>query len=211
MSEFANLKVKEFLQKASSSSPTPGGGTVSAMMGALGASLLRMVAELTVGKKGYEEVWEEMGGRSEELNELMGELSRLMDEDSKAFDAVMEAFSLPKESEEEKAARREAIQRAFKLATEVPLKTAKACLKALEHAPHIAEKGNKNSISDVGVGALACMGGLRGALLNVKINTPSIKDVSFREAAEREAEELMKKGEALYEETMDRVERVLEG
>lgn len=211
MDRFAELKVGEFLAKASSSSPTPGGGTVSAMMGALGASLLKMVAELTVGKKGYEEVWEEMKKRSEELSVLIEELTNLMDEDSRAFDAVMEAFSLPKESEEEKAARREAIQRAFKMATEVPLKTARACLRALEHAPHIAEKGNRNSISDAGVGALACMGGLRGALFNVKINTPSIKDESFREAAEREGEELLKRAETLYREAMERVESQLGG
>ena len=211
MEKFKNLSVEEFLARTSSSSPTPGGGTASAMMGALGASLIRMVAELTVGKKKYEGVWEEMKKHSGELQEVLIELEGLMDEDAEAFDNVMAAFSMPKEREEEKEARRRAIQDAFKLATEVPLKTARAALRALEIAPEIAEKGNKNSISDVGVGVLACKSAVEGALLNVKINTPSIKDEEFRVRAEREAEEIGRRADELFKITMEIVNSELGG
>ncbi|MGA1792429.1 MAG: glutamate formimidoyltransferase [Thermoplasmatota archaeon] len=175
----ASMRMKDFLAELSSDSPAPGGGSVAALSGSLGASLLEMVCNLTVGKKKYEEVWDEMKGKAKEVSFLRARLLELVDEDANAFNDVMAAFKLPKDTEEEKAERSKAIQAGYKKAIATPLETAEVCLKILDAGVPIAKKGNKNSISDVGVGADMASAGLDGAIMNIKINLGSIKDEDY--------------------------------
>ncbi len=175
----ATMSLKGFLQELGSNSPAPGGGSVAALSGSLGAALLEMVCNLTVGKKKYEGVWDEMKRTAKDVSTLRVRLLELVDEDTNAFNDVMKAFKLPKETDEEKAARSKAIQSGYMKAIDTPLETANVCLKVLESAASIAEKGNKNSISDAGVGSDMAASGLEGALINIKINLGSIKDQDF--------------------------------
>ncbi|MBN1540396.1 MAG: glutamate formimidoyltransferase [Candidatus Thermoplasmatota archaeon] len=175
----ANLTVKDFLRVLASDSPTPGGGSVAALSGALGAALMEMVCRLTIGKKRYEDVWEEMKTSAKDISMLKKRLLELVDEDTHAFNDVMSAFKLPKETEEEKAARSRAIQTGYKKAISTPIETAEVCLKVLEMGVPVAGKGNMNSISDVGVGAEMTSAGLDGAVMNVRINLSSIKDEDY--------------------------------
>ncbi|MGA1819436.1 MAG: glutamate formimidoyltransferase [Thermoplasmatota archaeon] len=175
----ASMTLKGFLGELSSDSPAPGGGSVAALSGSLGAALMEMVCNLTVGKKKYEEVWGEMKGRIKEFSSLRARLLELVDEDANAFNDVMAAFKLPKDTDEEKAERSNAIQTGYKKAIATPLETAEVCLKVLEIGVSVARKGNKNSISDVGVGADMAGTGLDGAIMNIKINLGSIKDEDY--------------------------------
>jgi glutamate formiminotransferase/formiminotetrahydrofolate cyclodeaminase len=175
----ASMTLKGFLGELSSNSPAPGGGSVAALSGSLGAALLEMVCNLTVGKKKYEEVWDEMGRTAKEISGLRLRLLELVDEDTNAFNDVIKAFRMPKETDEEKSERSKAIQAGYKKAIETPLDTANVCMKVLESAYAVAEKGNKNSISDAGVGADMAASGLEGALINIKINLGSIKDEDY--------------------------------
>lgn len=173
---FIDITLREFMEELSSSAPTPGGGSVSALAGSLGLSLLTMVLNITLKKSDNESDLEEI---LEDAEKLKNELTELIDEDSKAFDGVMSAFRLPKETEEQKNERSEKIQSAFKSASEVPYKTAEKCVKGSEIALIVAEKGEKNAISDVGCAVWLLKAGYRGARLNVEINLSSIKDEEF--------------------------------
>jgi formiminotetrahydrofolate cyclodeaminase len=181
-------KLSEFIEVLSSSAPTPGGGSASALSGTLGASLVAMVANLTIGKKKYVDVEEEMKRVLSEAMSLRDELEKLVEEDARSFDAVMAAFKMPKETDEEKKVRKEKIQEATKTATRVPLEVMRKCLGGLELCSRAAEKGNRNSISDAGVASLQFAAGAEGAMLNVLINLPGIEDEEFRESARSEAE-----------------------
>jgi len=171
--------VTQFLDGLASSSPAPGGGSVAALAGATGAALTSMVCNLTIGKKKYAEVQNEMTLVLQQTEQLRKELATLIDKDTDAFNAVMAAFGLPRVTEQEQAARSAAIQEATKSATLVPLQVMKVCEKAMAHALTAASKGNKNSASDAGVAALMLRAGCAGAALNVRINLGGINDAGF--------------------------------
>lgn len=180
--QLVDLTVEGFAEETSRESPAPGGGTIAAYMGALGAALGTMVANLSSHKPGWDERWDEFGKWAEKGQSLMTELLHLVDEDTQAFNRIMEAFGMPKKTEEEKAERTKAIQAATLYATEVPLHTMKASFEAFGICRAMAEIGNPNSVSDAGVGALAVRAAVLGAGMNVKINASSLAD---REVAER--------------------------
>lgn len=200
---FGEMKLNELLDEFASKSATPGGGSASALSGALGAGLVCMVANLTVGKKGYEDVEKEMGEVLEKSEVLRGKLASLIEEDSNAFDEVMAAFKLPKETEEDKAKRRQAVQDATKKAALVPLEVMKCSREALELARAAALRGNKNSVSDCGVAALELWAGVKGAELNCLINLSAIKDDDFNERVGAEMDEVKAGMEEALQEILD--------
>jgi formiminotetrahydrofolate cyclodeaminase len=176
-----NNTIAKFLDELASEQPTPGGGGAAAIMGAVGAALVSMVANLTIGKKNYEAFDEELKATNAEAEKVRAELTAAIDEDVVAFNAVMGAYGLPRGTDEEKAARAAAIQAALKQATDAPLRAVKACHEVIKLSAVVAEKGNINVISDAGVAVLAANAGLRSAALNVYINAKSIKDREFAE------------------------------
>jgi glutamate formiminotransferase/formiminotetrahydrofolate cyclodeaminase len=182
-----SMTAARFLDEVSTDSPAPGGGSVAALMGSLGAALATMVANLTVGKKGYEGAWAELAAMAERGQALKDRLSRAVDEDTEAFNRVMEAMRLPKGTPEQQEERTRAIEVANKGAAEVPLLTARLCLDAIALAATAAELGNRNSASDAGVAALAARAGVEGAALNVRINLAGIADADFTAKAARSA------------------------
>lgn len=175
----ASMKINSFLSELASSSPAPGGGSVAALSGALGASLSSMVCNLTVGKEKYADAQGEIKVILKKSENLRKELTKLIDEDTDAFNDVMKAFKMPKETEQQKKTRSKAIQEGYKSAAKVPLKTARTCEQILDLALAVAEKGNKNSITDAGVSALMAKAGVHSAILNVLINLGCIKDEVF--------------------------------
>ncbi|MBC7249648.1 MAG: cyclodeaminase/cyclohydrolase family protein [Anaerolineae bacterium] len=181
--------VTTFLDELASSAPAPGGGSVAALAGALGAALVSMVCNLTIGKKKYADVQDDIQALLEQSEALRHELVDLLEADVRVYTSVSKAYKMPRETEEEKAARREAIQAALKDATEVPMKVAEACVKILDLCTPAAEKGNVNAVSDAGVAALMAEAALRSAALNVLINLGAIKDEEFvrRERARLDA------------------------
>ena len=178
--KLVDLTCKGFCDETASDSPAPGGGSVSAYMGALAASLGTMVANLTGGKAAYDDEWERYSDIAVKGQALKDELLHLVDEDTNAFNKIMDAFALPKKTDDEKAARSAAIQEATKFATEVPFKTMQKSFEAFEIVRAMIEFGNPNSVTDGGVGALAARSAVMGAHLNVKINASSLKDEAFK-------------------------------
>jgi glutamate formiminotransferase/formiminotetrahydrofolate cyclodeaminase len=174
------MNVREFCNEVASESPAPGGGSVAALLGALGASLGGMVANLSAGKRGWDDKLEYFSDWAVKAQQLKDELLALVDEDAAAFNEVMGAFGLPKGSQDEKAARAAAIEQATKRAAEVPLKVMETAAKSYPLLFEMAEKGNPASISDVGVGALAIRACIEGAALNVRINLGQLKDEKFK-------------------------------
>ena len=204
--KLVNLSVKGFADETSRESPAPGGGTISAYMGALGAALGTMVANLSSHKRGWDDRWAEFSAWADKGQVLMKELLHLVDEDTEAFNQIMAAFSLPKGTDEEKAARSAAIQKATLYATQVPLKTMKASLRAFDICKAMAEEGNPASVSDAGVGALAARAAVLGACLNVKINASSLKDREQADALVAEANELARQACAFEQAILEIVE-----
>lgn len=171
--------IQKFLDELAGSSSTPGGGSAAAVMGAMGAALVSMVCNLTIGKKNYADVEADMRevlGRSENLRHR---LTGMINDDVAAFNQVMAAYGMPKNSDEDKARRTAAIQEALKRATQVPLSCAKVSFEVMELAKRAAEKGNVNVVSDAGVAVLAACSALKSAALNVYVNTAAIKDEAF--------------------------------
>ncbi|HEX7344213.1 MAG TPA: cyclodeaminase/cyclohydrolase family protein [bacterium] len=168
--------LKDFIAQTASSSPAPGGGSASALAGALGTALAEMVINLTVGKKKYADVSEELAALLPKLSAIRQELCTAVDRDTEAFNEVMTARSLPKETEEQIKARQAAIQEATIGATRVPLSVMQASLMAMQMTLTVARKGNRNSISDAGVAALLLSSAIDGAALNVRINLPGLPD-----------------------------------
>jgi formiminotetrahydrofolate cyclodeaminase len=201
--------VKDYVLQVASKEPTPGGGSVAALAGSLGSALTAMVGNLTIGRKIYDELDSDikkvMDENFEELQKSVEKLSRIVDEDTKAFDEVMAAFKLPKDTEEEKKKRTDAIQAGYKVALEVPLRCAEECFKVLKLQKVFADHGNVNAITDVGVGALLAATGLEGALLNVKINLASIKDEDYRNEMDKKVNQLLKEGTQLKEDLLKTV------
>lgn len=204
-----DLTVKGFADETSRESPAPGGGTISAYMGALGAALGTMVANLSSHKAGWDARWEEFSNWADKGQKIQSELMNLVDEDTEAFNRIMEAFGLPKGTDEEKAARSAAIQAATLFATQVPLHTMQASFKVFELCKAIAEEGNPNSVSDAGVGVLAARAAVLGAGLNVKINASGLKDRETADKLVGEANELIKEANELEAEIMKIVEAKL--
>src|SRR5437660_4274595 len=187
------MNLRQFCNETLSDSPAPGGGSVAALMGALGVSLGGMVANLSAGKRGWDDKLDYFSDWAVKAQQLKDELLVLVDEDTAAFNKLMDAFALPKDSAEEKAARAAAIQLATKGAAEIPLKVMETASKSYQLLSEMAEKGNPASISDVGVGLLAVRACVEGAAMNVRINLGGLKDQtvsgSFREKMQRIAAE----------------------
>jgi glutamate formiminotransferase/formiminotetrahydrofolate cyclodeaminase len=182
-----SMTAARFVDEVSTESPAPGGGSVAALMGSLGAALATMVANLTVGKKGYEAAWEALADLAERGQALKDRLARAVDEDTAAFNRVMDAMRLPKGTPDQQAERARAIEAANKAAADVPLHTARLCLEAIGLAATAAERGNRTSVSDAGVAALAARAGVEGATLNVRINLGGIADEAYKTKAADEA------------------------
>src|SRR5271170_6151799 len=168
--------VEKFLDDLASGAPTPGGGSAAAIMGAMGAALISMVCNVTIGKKGLEAALPEMKTVREHSEKLRARLAAMVAEDVAAFDGLMAAYRLPKLSEADKLRRTEAIQSSLRAATESPLYCARACSEVIDLAQRAGEAGYSGVISDAGVGVLAAHAALRSAALNVHMNAPSIKD-----------------------------------
>ena len=191
MSEIKDKSIQIFLDELASKSATPGGGSVSALMGAQSAALTSMVCNLTIGKPMYAGVETEMQDLLQKSEALREKLTGLIKADVDVFNRLMAAYGLPKETDEEKLARSEVIQAVLKTATEVPLECARACSEAIELSRRAANKGNLGVISDAGVAVMAGYGGLKSAALNVYINTGSLKDRGFAEAKLAELETIL--------------------
>ncbi len=194
----ANMKLEEFLDELASSSPTPGGGSVSALLGALSSALTSMVCRLTENKKGYEQSKDEIKKVLQESESIRKKVTELIEEDTKVFNEVMSAFKISKND----IARQKKIQDTMKKATEVPIKTMRECYNALKLARIVAEKGNVNSISDAGIAALTANTGVQSASLNVMINLKFIKDNNFVEKTTEEVTYLTKISSDLNKEIM---------
>lgn len=196
----------DFVATTASNEPVPGGGSIAALSGALAAALAEMVANLTIGKKKYVEVESEMKGIVEALEVKRQELVELIDKDANSFDDVMKAFKLPKETDEEKAARSAAIQEGTKYAASVPLQTAKVAYSIMEYSKIVVEKGNTNAVTDGAVSAMMARTAVLSALMNVKINLGSIKDEKFVSDMTAEVNELEAAAIKAEKEILDLVE-----
>jgi len=205
----AARSLSQFADEVSRPSPAPGGGSVSALAGALGAALAGMVANLTHGKSGFEERRAELETVAQRAQELKDQLVAAVDEDTQAFGAVIAAMRLPKDSDEQKAARTAAIEQGYRRATDVPLRTAELCIAALELCRQVAERGNPASISDAAVGALMARAGALGAIDNVAINLPSITDAAWVAQRRGQLAALRRRADELEQETRALVERAL--
>ena len=208
-SSLAKMNLREFCNETLSDSPAPGGGSVAALMGALGASLGGMVANLSAGKRGWDDKLEYFSGWAVKAQQLKDELLSLVDEDTAAFNKVMDAFALSKESAEEKTARSAAIEQATKYAAEVPLKVMETASKSYELLAGMAEKGNPASVSDVGVGALATRACIEGAALNVRINLAQLKDEKFKGALAQRMQNISADSDAQFEKITKIVQKQL--
>ena len=195
----AKMNLREFCNETLSDSPAPGGGSVAALMGALGASLGGMVANLSAGKRGWGDKLEYFSKWAVRAQQLKDELLSLVDEDTAAFNKVMDAFALPKESATEKAERVAAIEQATKQAAEIPLKVMEAASKSYELLREMAENGNPASISDVGVGLLATRACIEGAALNVRINLSALKDEKFKSALSEKIRKISAESESGFQ------------
>lgn len=191
-----DMTLTEFAEETASESPAPGGGSIAAYMGALGAALSTMVANLSAHKPGWDDRWKEFSDYAERGHALMTRLLALVDEDTAAFNKIMAVFSMPKSTPEEKAARAEALETATLYATEVPLRTMEASYEVFDYAEAMAREGNPASVSDAAVGALAARAAVVGALLNVKINAAGLKNRENAEKLLTRADEIDKKSEA---------------
>lgn len=187
-----NMTIQEFAMQTASNEPVPGGGSISALAGSLAAALTEMVAGLTIGKKKYADVEEEMKEAVEPMKAVCAQLLDDIKRDSESFDQYMQALTLPKETEEEKAARTEAMQNGLKAAVEVPLSVAKAACCILPYAETMVVKGNKTAVTDALVATMMARTAVLGAGFNVKINLESIKDQEYVDRIGKEVAELEK-------------------
>lgn len=203
------MTMGEFADETASESPAPGGGSISAYVGALGAALATMVANLSSHKPGWDDRWEEFSNFAEEGQKIKDELVQLLEEDTNAFNKVMDAFGLPKDTDEQKSIRRQAIEEATRYATEIPYRTMKTANMAIPLCKKMAEIGNPNSISDAGVGAICCLTAIKGAYLNVLINVAGLKDKSWADNILSDASHLLQTAqnevEAIYDFVLDKI------
>ena len=204
------MTVRGFVDEVSTESPAPGGGSVAALAGSLAAGLAAMVANLTVGKKGYEAAWEDLSALAGRAQEVKASLLVAIDEDTRAFNRVLDAMRLPKATLEQSEARTTAVQRAYEGAARVPMQTAEHAVSAIALAREVAERGNKASLSDAGVAALAGRCAVEGAVLNVLINLGAITDEAFRAEARRRVDVLVARARSLCDETLGIVKAAIE-
>lgn len=207
MTQIKDTAIEPFLDALASSQATPGGGSAAAIIGAMGAALVSMVCNLTIGKKKYAEVEGEMKDVLARAEALRAKLTGMIEDDVNAFNQVMAAYGMPKETDEDKAAREAAIQAALKVATDVPLRCCHAARAVIDLAETASDKGNLNVISDAGVGVLAGYAALRSAALNVFTNARMITDKTFAEAKLKELHELL----AGAEEATEKAYNVVQG
>ncbi len=205
--QLIDFNLKEFTEETASESAAPGGGSVSAYMGAMGAALGTMVANLSAHKRGWDERWEEFSEWAEKGKYYHDALTLMVDEDTNAFNRIMDAFSLQKNNSEEQEKRKEAIQEATRYAIEVPLKVMRLCYESMDVMKAMAETGNPNSVTDAGVGALAARAGVMGAFLNVKINAAGYKDKAYIEEVLTEGSDLESKSIVLEKEILELVNK----
>ena len=203
------MDLRQFCNETLSDSPAPGGGSVAALMGALGVSLGGMVANLSAGKRGWEDKLKYFSDWAVQAQQLKDELLFLVDEDTAAFNKVMDAFALPKDSAEEKAARSAAIQMANKYASEIPLRVMETALKSYQVLAEMAEKGNPASISDVGVGLLATRACVDGAAMNVRINLAGLKDEKLKSELQGKVQKISAESESRFKTIIQIVESKL--
>jgi formiminotetrahydrofolate cyclodeaminase len=203
MTEIKDTAIEPFLDALASSAATPGGGSAAAILGGMGAALVSMVCNLTIGKKKYADVEGDMKEVLAKAEDLRHRLTGMIQEDVKAFDTVMGAYGMPKETDADKAARDAAIQAALKQATEVPIQCCRLAREVIDLALTASQKGNLNVISDAGVGVLSAYAALRSAALNVFINAKMISDKSFVDAKLKELEGLLAGAEATTEKAYD--------
>ena len=197
------MNLSDFADETASESPAPGGGSISAYVGAMGASLGTMVANLSSHKKGWDERWEEFSDWAEKGQHCKQVLLELVDADTDAFNLIMAAFSMPKTTDEEKELRKKAIEQATRHAIEIPFRVMEASLDAMDMIKAMAETGNPNSVSDAGVGALCARAAVSGAYLNVKINAAGLEDRAF-------AEEIIHKGAQIEIKALEMEKNILE-
>ena len=198
-----DMTLTEFADETSSESPAPGGGSISAYMGALGAALGAMVANLSAHKAGWDDRWEEFSDQAVKGREIQEKLMHLVDEDTDAFNRIMAVFAMPKGTPEEKEARSAALQKATLYATEVPLRTMRESFRVFELVKAMALNGNPASVSDAGVGALAARAAVFGAWLNVRINAAGLKDREQADKLLKEAADIAEKAKKEEAEVLD--------
>jgi len=202
-SRLVSMDLAAFADETASESPAPGGGSISAYLGSLGAALAIMVANLSSHKKGWDDQWENFSDWAEKGDYFKHELLKMVDADTRAFNAIMQAFSMPKSNEAEKVIRSKAIQEATRLAIDIPFKVMELSLGSMEVIRAMAEIGNPNSVSDAGVGALCARSAVMGAFLNVRINVSGYDDKDF-------VGEILKKGEEIKQKAADLEAVILE-
>lgn len=204
-----DLTIKEFLAKTAGSDPVPGGGSIAALNAAIAASLTQMVANLTIGRKKYEDKEELMNRIVASASELREKFIKDIDADSDAYNKVFAAFKLPKETDEEKAVRSAEIQAATKIAAEVPMGVAQNACAMMDIIAQVAENGNQNAITDACVGIMTARTAVLGALLNVRINLSSIKDEEYVSRMTKEADELERDAIKKEQELINRIKKIL--
>lgn len=205
----AELTIKDFLARTAGNDPVPGGGSISALNGALAVALAQMVAGLTIGRKKYADCEEEMKALAAHFEQVRGELVSDIDNDAEAYNRVFAAFKLPKESDEEKALRTATIQRETKHAAEVPMGVARKVCESLGKLEIVAQKGNQNAVTDACVAAMCARTAVLGALMNVRINLTSITDETYVARMEAEAKELERKALETEQTVMNHLKNVL--
>ena len=208
--KLVDMTIEGFANETASESPAPGGGSISATMGAMGAALGTMVANLSSHKRGWDDRWEEFSEWAEKGKYYQNELLKMVDEDTNAFNKIMDAFGMPKKTGEDKASRAKAIQEATMYAIEIPYKVMELCYQSMEVAKAMAETGNPNSVSDAGVGAIAALAGVKGAFLNVKINTVDLEDKAFVDDIIAKGKNLQEKAASLQKEILNIVDQKMQ-
>lgn len=204
-----NLSIKEFLAKTAGNDPVPGGGSIAALNGAIASALAEMVANLTIGKKKYEDKEEQMTQIAASANNHRMFFLEDIDADSDAYNKVFDAFKLPKETDEEKAERSKQIQAATKIAAEVPMEVARRAYAIMDLIAEVAEDGNQNAITDACVSMMSARTAVLGAILNVKINLSSLKDEEYVAKMKAECDQLEKDAVAKEQALLEKVNKIL--
>lgn len=207
--EFKRLSCEEFVEVLATKEPVPGGGGASAFVGAIGTALGNMVGSLTVGKKKYADVEEQMYSLKEKADSLQQRFLTLMDKDAEVFEPLAKAYGLPKETKEQQEEKAKVMEEALKLACSVPMEIMESCCEAIDLIEEFAQKGSVIAISDAGVAATFCRGALEGASLNVYINTKSMKNRAYAEKLNDKADQMLvnytQKADKIYQSVLGRL------
>ena len=209
MPSLKDMKVDEFITELGSESPAPGGGSVAALCGSLGSALAHMVSNLTLGREKYKLNWETMQEIKEKSKRLSEEFITLMQEDTDAYNDVVAAFKLPKETQEEKNKRQEAIQEAMKQAARIPLKSLHSAEKTMNLAKKVVEQGNPNALTDAGAAAHMARSAAEIAAYNVRINLPGIRDENFRAECKKSVDDVLARINFIFSKTYEYIDQEL--